>query len=84
MGFYKTRLSTTITAYLRNWRLRGSTGVQGTIDRSIEKDYKDGDEYIFMNVTLTHYAYAKGLWPDHYLVCTGTGAYFYLLATEQM
>jgi hypothetical protein len=77
MGFYKTRLTTIITAKLVSWRLRG-TGVEGIIKESISKEYQDGESWLLMNVTFNHYKYAEGFWPDHFIIKNQTGNYFML------
>lgn len=50
---------------------------------SITEDYKDGEKWLLMPVTLTHYNYAEGFWPDHYIASTETGTHFFLAARDQ-
>lgn len=82
MGHWKQRLTTTITAELKSWRLRGP-GVEGTIYNSIDPEYRDGEKFILMNLTLQHYPYAQDFWPDHWVVSTQTGKHFIMVSTEQ-
>lgn len=65
------------------WRLRPN-GVEGIIYDSFEPEYKDGDKYVFMNVNLTHFGYAEGFWPDHFVASTQTGRHFMLIAKDQI
>lgn len=74
----------TITASLVQWSLRENGGVQGTINKSIDPDYRDGDRYLFKNGQLTHYCFAIGHWPDHFTLSTNTGKHFFLNSKEQI
>jgi hypothetical protein len=78
MGQFKQRLTTTVSADLINWRLRENGCIEGTIYDSVDKDYYDGERLIFKNTILTHWPYAHGFWPDHFLLETQTGKYFML------
>lgn len=84
MGYLSERLATTITASLIQWQLRENGGIQGTIDKSIDKTYRDGDKYLFMGGRLTHYSHNEGFWPDHFVMSTNTGQHFYLDSKEQI
>lgn len=64
------------------WRLRENGFVEGTIELSIDPQYRDGDHYI-LNGTLVHYPFVNGVWPDHFILSTNTGKHFYLAAKEQ-
>lgn len=83
MGFYKNRLTTTVTANLTDWLLSGNT-VEGTIELSTDRDYIDGVRYIFINkVSFEHYDAVEGKWPAHYLLKTNTEKYFICLDKDQ-
>lgn len=78
MGKFKDRLTITFAANLVSWRLRENGGVEGIIAKSIDRDYKDGDKYLFKNTTLEHWPQAEGHWKDHFVMRTPTGTYFQL------
>lgn len=73
---------TIITAKLSPWRLRFN-GIEGTIEASINEDYVDGDNWVFINTSLDHYKYSEGHWPDHFIMKTQTGLYFMLLDSDR-
>lgn len=83
MSYYKDRLTTTITASLLEWRLRGNGFIEGKIARSFDVNYRDGDKYI-LNGMLIHYSHNEGFWPDHFILSTNTGCHFYLDSKEQL
>lgn len=51
---------------------------------SFHPEYKDGENYIFMNTSLVHYPYAAGFWGDHFVMSTNTGHHFFLPANQQV
>lgn len=56
--------------------------VEGTIYLSRDKEYKDGEKIIFYSAKLTHYSYAEGFWPDHYVMST-LDKHFFLASRDQ-
>lgn len=58
--------------------------MEGVVYISSDEEYQDGEKWILMPVTLTHYAYAEGFWPDHYIATTETGKHFFLAARDQV
>lgn len=85
MGFYKNRLTITITANLNAWYLNNNI-VEGTISKSIdENEYPDDVRYMFINVVeFHHYEAQEGHWPAHYLLKTNTDRYFMCKDSEQI
>lgn len=58
--------------------------MEGIIYDSFDKEYADGEKYLFVNVRLTHYGYCDGFWPDHFVASTNTGKHFMLIAKDQI
>lgn len=83
MGKFKERLTITFTASLQEWFLRDEDIVQGTVALSIDRDYRDGENRIFMNVSLKHYPTIEGGWKSHYVMTTASGRHFKLDADNQ-
>ena len=82
MGFYKNRLTTTVTASLRHWRLRDENLVSGYIYQSVDPQFIDG-ELLAVEGKLVHYKQNEGFWPDHFILSTEVGTHFFLDSREQ-
>lgn len=67
-----------------HWRLRENGAVEGVIYDSFDKTYPEGSKMIFLNTRLTHYKYAEGYWPDHFVASTHTGEHFMMIDKDRI